>query len=153
MNASTLFRSLACVGFVVLLLSPVTCENFPFPGEPRASNCLSVSVNIEKLPVMAPFDLYRFTLNMQNRGPASLDLYFPSGQAYDFIVYDRQCKVLWQWSWDKAFTQSPWTMRLRPGEEKSCSETWRPLKMASVPYRLVGRVVSTPGGEAEQFFK
>jgi hypothetical protein len=261
MNASTLFRSLACVGLVVLFLSPVACENFPFPGEPRAGNDgltridsvffpdtifapnpitvrvkgtlpntnwtfdrfdlvptgpglliaalarerrrgeptpallvgydesltvtvspivpfldvqvigsnriarslipvvprplsrLLVSVDIEKLPVMAPFDAYRFTLNMQNRAPASLDLHFSSTQIYDFTVYDRQGKVLWQWSHDKAFGQVAWTMTLGPREEKSYSEMWHLLNTASVPHRLVGCVVSTPGGEAERLFK
>ncbi len=114
---------------------------------------LWVTVEIKQLPVMGPFDAYRFTLRFGNRGESPIELHFATSQIYDFLVYDRNGKLLYQWSADKLFTQVAWTMKLLPQEERSYSEVWIWRYNTEPPYRLTGKLVSTPGDSAVAYFE
>jgi|GEM_PF-3552390 len=114
---------------------------------------LWVAVEIKQLPVMGPFDAYRFTLRFGNRGQSPIELHFATSQIYDFLVYDRNGKLLYQWSADKAFAQVAWTMKLLPQEERSYSEAWIWRYYTEPPYKLTGKLVSTPGDSAVAYFE
>lgn len=66
-----------------------------------------------------------FSLKMTVR--EQMDLRYPDGQRYDFVVYDSSCKQVWQWSEGRFFTQALGQERLSPGEKRTFTETYVPV--------------------------
>lgn len=64
-----------------------------------------------------------FSLRMTVR--EQMDLRYPDGQRYEFLVYDSSCKQVWQWSEGRFFTQALGQERLSPGEKRVFTETYQ----------------------------
>ncbi len=54
-----------------------------------------------------------------------MEMSFPTGQTYDFIVRQGTREV-WRWSADRRFTQALRTETLGPGETLRFEEEWAP---------------------------
>lgn len=70
----------------------------------------------------------RFSFRVVNQAPRSVEVNFPSGQAYDFVVMDSVGREVWRWSADRIFTQSVRNKLLGKGESISASEKWAQAK-------------------------
>lgn len=57
------------------------------------------------------------TFKVKNQTERTEVLTFPSGQKFDFIVYDKEGNKVFQWSDEKSFIQMIQTVELKPGEE------------------------------------
>ena len=65
-----------------------------------------------------------FTLHVTNVTDHSLELTFPSGQAYDFVVVDSVGRELWRWSQGRMFTQALKNKFLGSKETVTYQERW-----------------------------
>jgi hypothetical protein len=70
-------------------------------------------------------DSVRFTLRITNTSGRPLELTFPTGQSFDFVV-TQDGRQVWRWSDDMMFTQAIRNERLAAEETRTYSETWRP---------------------------
>ena len=55
-------------------------------------------------------------LTLRSTAADPLDLFFPSGQSYDFKIFDENGKIVYTWSANKAFTLIIRNERFGPGE-------------------------------------
>lgn len=65
-----------------------------------------------------------FELRVANEGHKQVELTFPSGQAYDFIVLDPVGREVWRWSHGRLFTQVMQDKLLGAGDDMRLVETW-----------------------------
>jgi hypothetical protein len=82
-----------------------------------------------------------FALQVENVGGSHIELKFPSGQSYDFIVVDSVGREVWRWSNGRMFTQGMQNKQLGVGEDMQVSETWD--KPASGKYTAIATLNST----------
>jgi len=83
-----------------------------------------------------------FTLAVTNIGAKRVELTFPSGKAYDFVVLDSLEREVWHWSNGRLFTQAVQNKLLSRGESMRVEEEWKtPAKPGH--YTAVGLVNST----------
>lgn len=94
-----------------------------------------------------PGEPARFELRLENPFEEALDLFFPSGQRYDFVVRNEQGKEVWRWSADKAFIMIVGTEQFKPGDKRVHEETWdqkasEGMAAVSVPgrYTVTGEI-------------
>lgn len=66
----------------------------------------------------------RFALNVTNVGSKHVELAFPSGQAYDFVVVDSLGREVWRWAKGRMFTQAMQTRLLGSGDAYRVDEQW-----------------------------
>jgi hypothetical protein len=66
-----------------------------------------------------------FVLDVRNAGPKKVEVTFPSGQAYDFVVVDSAGRQVWRWADGHIFTQSVRNKLLGRGQSIRISERWR----------------------------
>jgi len=86
----------------------------------KVSSALDVRVERENLV---------FALNVTNGGKKSVELNFPSGQQYDFVVLDSVGREVWRWADGRMFTQALKNKMISHGETISFDEHWeRPAK-------------------------
>lgn len=78
------------------------------------------SLQVESFP-----DSVRFVLQVTNTGDSPVELTFPSGQSFDFVVLDGEREV-WRWSAERMFTQALRTETLPAGETRAYQATWNP---------------------------
>jgi len=69
-----------------------------------------------------------FVLRVSNTTSKRVELNFPSGQAYDFIVVDSVGREVWRWADGRIFTQSVRNKLLGKGEGLTITEKWSPAK-------------------------
>jgi hypothetical protein len=70
-----------------------------------------------------------FALNVTNASKKSVELNFPSGQQYDFVVLDSAGREVWRWAQGRMFTQALQNKMISRGETISFDEHWeRPTK-------------------------
>lgn len=67
----------------------------------------------------------RFALHVVNTGTKSVEIDFPSGQAYDFVVLDSVGKTVWRWARGRMFTQPTQIKYLSGGQEFAVAENWK----------------------------
>lgn len=67
----------------------------------------------------------RFALNVMNVGRKHVELSFPSGQSYDFVVVDSLGREVWHWSTGRMFTQGMQNKQLGTGDVMLVSEVWK----------------------------
>jgi hypothetical protein len=60
-----------------------------------------------------------------NTTEGPLDLTFPTGQSFDFVVSDGG-REIWRWSAEQMFTQAIRHEQLGPGETQRHEATWEP---------------------------
>lgn len=65
-------------------------------------------------------------LDVMNVSGKHVELDFPSGQAYEFVVVDSVGREVWRWSDHRMFTQGVQNKQLGSGESMQVSETWSP---------------------------
>jgi len=66
----------------------------------------------------------RFALQVQNVGTKHVELDFPNGKSYDFVVVDSVGREVWRWSNGRMFTSGVQNKQLGTGENMQVSETW-----------------------------
>ena len=81
-------------------------------------------------------------LQVTNTTDAPLELNFPSGQSYDFVVRQGDQEI-WRWSDGQMFTQSLRTERLAAGETLSYQESWPAPSSARGELVAIGTLVAT----------
>lgn len=82
------------------------------------------------------------TLTMKNPSAAPIDVQFPSGQKYDFVVIDSLTgKEAWRWSAGRGFPQTVATQTVPGNGSLTFTETWTPP--AKGLYLAHGVLVST----------
>ena len=89
-----------------------------------------------KLPLGLKTDLYcdksvykrgekvTFIIKAKNNGKRTIALPLPTAKQYDFIVRDKNGRIVWQWSEGKLFITMLQTMIFALREEKTFQETW-----------------------------
>ena len=96
-------------------------------GDPQLHTSFSVSAQPHAL---------RFALNLTNPSKKHVELAFPSGQQYDFIVVDTGGREVYRWGSGRMFTQSRQNRLLDGGDtikiEESASETLPPGNYVAV---------------------
>ena len=70
----------------------------------------------------------RFDLRVANATKKNVEVNFPSGQSYDFVVVDSVGREVWRWSADRIFTSSVRNKLLGKGDAITASEKWSPAK-------------------------
>ena len=68
----------------------------------------------------------RFALDVTNVGKKHVELSFPSGQSYDFVVVDSLGREVWHWSTGHMFTQGVQNKQLGTGDMMRVVEAWKP---------------------------
>lgn len=85
---------------------------------------------------------YRFALDVTNVGPKRVEITFPSGQAYDFVVVDSVGREVWRWADGRMFTQTLQNKTLSGGDTMRIAEAWEPAGLHG-HYTAIARLRST----------
>jgi predicted nucleic acid-binding protein len=72
----------------------------------------------------------RFAFRVVNTSKKRVEITFPSGQTYDFVVLDSTGREMWRWGADRMFTQALRNKLLGAGETLDYEET---LKSTPLP--------------------
>ena len=83
----------------------------------------------------------RLALHVTNTTKKRLELTFPSGQTYDFIILDTLGREMWRWGNGRMFTQALRNKLLSGGEAIVLEETWRASNLA--PGRYIAKAILT----------
>lgn len=67
----------------------------------------------------------RLAFHVVNTTSRRLEITFPSGQTYDFVILDSLGREMWHWGEGRMFTQSLRNKVLGGGETLDVEETWR----------------------------
>jgi hypothetical protein len=150
--------SILCVGAVAFACGPRThneAAKSRSAGSTRASTAAKV-VRQQGTPKATPSDkapltanLYvhasesriRLAFNVSNTGSKRLELTFPSGQTYDFVIVDSVGREVWRWAEGRMFTQAVRNKLLSAGDALELEESWSPALMK--PGRYTARAVLT----------
>jgi len=98
-----------------------------------------------KAPITAEFYVrasnanVRFALHLVNTTKKRVELVFPSGQTYDFIVLDTLGREMWHWANGRMFTQALRNKLIGAGEELDLEETWTAATLP--PGRYTARAI------------
>ncbi len=117
------------VGLAILTLA--ACPPRDPPPEPPVTTRQPMDDRSPAAPLASTLqvetleDSVRFTLMVTNTSGAPLELTFPSGQSFDFVVMENG-RELWRWSEDKMFTMAIRQETLAPGETRTYHAVWRP---------------------------
>jgi hypothetical protein len=84
----------------------------------------------------------RFALHVVNTGKSNVEIDFPNGQAYDFVVLDSLGRRIWQWGHDRMFTQNTQIKYVNGGQEFEVAENWQ-NPPAPGTYTAVATLTST----------
>lgn len=68
----------------------------------------------------------RLALDVKNVGGKHVELTFPTGQSYEFVVVDSVGREVWRWSNRRMFTQGVQNKQLGTGDSMQVNETWTP---------------------------
>jgi hypothetical protein len=82
-----------------------------------------------------------FDFHVINATGKRVEIKFPSGQAYDFVVVDSMGREVWRWAEGRIFTQSVQNKLLGKGESISIAERWEPARTGK--YTAIARLHST----------
>lgn len=65
-----------------------------------------------------------FAMHVTNAGAKDVEISFPSGQTYDFVVLDSLGRQVWRWGDGRMFTQSLQNKSLSSGDDMDIAERW-----------------------------
>ncbi|HEU4993752.1 MAG TPA: BsuPI-related putative proteinase inhibitor [Gemmatimonadaceae bacterium] len=151
-----------CVGAIALACGPRAHNEASAPkksGTPAVQMASRVDTSGAPKPAAAPktvkaqkptidAQLYvhvdtniRFALHVINAGKKRIEVNFPSGQTYDFVVLDSVGREMWHWSNGRMFTQTLRNRLLAGGESLDLEETWN--NAALPPGKYLARAVLT----------
>lgn len=141
-----------CVGAIALACGPRAHNDASSPKKSSAAHAptttkrtAAVSPRKQKpnitarLSVRAQSTSIHFALQVVNRTRKGVELTFPNGQTYDFIVLDSVGREMWRWGADRMFTQALRNTPLGGGETLDIEETWRDATLP--PGRYTARAV------------
>lgn len=83
----------------------------------------------------------RLAFHVVNTTNRRLEITFPSGQTYDFVILDSLGREVWHWGEGRMFTQSLRNKVLGGGETLDVEETWRAAALP--PGRYTAKAVLT----------
>lgn len=83
----------------------------------------------------------RFALRVVNTSKKRIELTFPSGQTYDFVILDTLGREMWRWGNGRMFTQALRNKPLSAGEALELEETMKATVIP--PGRYTARAVLT----------
>ena len=63
-------------------------------------------------------------LHMVNTSKKTLEVSFPSGQAYEFVVFDSSGNEVWRWGKGRMFTQAMRNAYVNAGDSFDVAEQW-----------------------------
>jgi hypothetical protein len=101
----------------------------------------------KKSPVSAQISVRRSDGNIQlalrvvNTGKKKVEIKFPSGQTYDFVVLDSAGNEMWRWGNDRMFTQAVRNKLLGAGEALDYEESLKSKPLT--PGRYLARATLT----------
>jgi len=86
---------------------------------------LELQLDPARLPSSLPDEKFRIQVYffIQNNHELVKTLSFPSSQKYDFVISDGKGRELYRWSKHHAFTDSPGTTIINPGDKVRFTET------------------------------
>jgi len=156
---------LLCAGAIVLACGPRSRNEASTPKKtstlaqtslvratPVVSQQGDLHVALVKPPVVAVTgQLYiraaqssvRFALHVTNTSKKRVELTFPSGQSYDFVILDTLGREMWRWSTGRMFTQALRNRLLDRGETIILEETWKSSNLAAGHYIARAQLTST----------
>jgi hypothetical protein len=70
-------------------------------------------------------DGVRLALHVVNTGKSRVEIDFPDGQTYDFVVLDSTGRKVWEWAKARFFTQSTQVKYVGGGDAFEVAEQWR----------------------------
>jgi hypothetical protein len=118
---------------------PVEAERgAPVVGD-RAAATEEIAATVQAMPMG---DHMHFILRVTNTTGSPIELTFPTGQSYDFVVMQDN-REIWRWSDDQMFTQAIRNEQLRPGETRNFDAMWTPEQGLSGTFMLVGILTAT----------
>ena len=94
-----------------------------------------------QLYVRANESSIRLALHVTNTSKKRVELVFPSGQTYDFVILDTLGREMWRWANGRMFTQALRNKSLEGGEALDLEETWKESPLP--PGRYTARAVLT----------
>jgi hypothetical protein len=83
----------------------------------------------------------RLAFHVTNTSTKRVEVNFPTGQIYDFVIVDSIGREVWHWGNGRMFTQTLRNRLLDGGEAINVNETWKSAALA--PGRYVARGVLT----------
>ena len=95
-----------------------------------------------ELYVHAADSSVRIALHVVNTSKKRVELTFPSGQTYDFVVLDSLGRELWRWGTGRMFTQALRNKTLAGGETLDVEETWTSAALPPGKYTARGTLTS-----------
>ena len=110
-------------------------------GATRASKHDSKTTVAAQLYVHANDTSVRLALHVMNTGKKRVELTFPSGQTYDFVILDTLGREMWHWASGRMFTQALRNKSLASGEALDLEETWTESSLP--PGRYTARALLT----------
>ncbi|HEY5219603.1 MAG TPA: BsuPI-related putative proteinase inhibitor [Gemmatimonadaceae bacterium] len=84
----------------------------------------------------------RLALHVVNTSNKNIEIDFPNGQAYDFVVVDSLGRQVWQWARARMFTQSTQIKYVSGGHELEVAENWK-NPPAPGNYTAIATLIST----------
>ena len=84
----------------------------------------------------------RLALHVVNAGTKRVEITFPSGQTYDFVILDSLGREMWHWGSERMFTQTLRNRLLDGGEALDIEETWNAASLAPGRYTARGILTS-----------
>jgi hypothetical protein len=79
----------------------------------------------------------QLALHVVNTSSKRVEVNFPTGQTYDFVIVDSIGREVWHWGSGRMFTQTLRNKLLDGGESMNMKETWKSAALA--PGRYVAR--------------
>ena len=106
-----------------------------------------------ELYVRATSESVRLALVVMNTSKKRVELSFPSGQTYEFVILDSLDREVWRWGRGRMFTQAVRNRLLSAGQALEFEETWEHASLP--PGRYVARAKLTsdshPLGKQAEF--
>jgi hypothetical protein len=136
-EASAPNRNSSSVAQSVLSTAPVIRQQ----GARRASKKSEKTTVAAQLYVRANEANIRLALHVMNMSKKRVELVFPSGQTYDFVILDTLGREVWRWASGRMFTQALRNKSLESGEAMDLEETWKESPLP--PGRYTARALLT----------
>lgn len=113
----------------------------PDPATRKSAPADPKSAIEARLYVRAADSSIRLALHVMNKGKKRVELTFPSGQTYEFVILDSVGREVWRWGKGRMFTQALRNKLLAGGETLDLEETLKDTRLE--PGRYTARATLT----------
>lgn len=110
-------------------------------GSARASSKEGKSPVSAQISVRKNDGNLQLALRVVNTSKKKVEVSFPGGQTYDFVVLDSAGREMWRWGQDRMFTQAVRRKLLGAGESLDYEESLKSVQL--VPGRYIARATLT----------